>query len=120
MVKVPLGGGVKLGDMIGEPIHYVAIEATRLGERIEQQVLLEPPHHDDPIDSLAVRRETDGPISPAEEAPNLLVKRRRGAPVQDQFGFAGAPSQIGGRKVEIGVCYRALQLDDAVACYKDQ
>src|SRR3984893_17398541 len=110
MVKVPLGGGVKLGDMVGEPIHHVPIEATRLGERIEQQVLLEPPHYDDPIESLAARRKADGGVGGAVKAADFLIKRRRGAPIQDQFGFAGAPSQIGGRKVEIGVCYRAFQL----------
>jgi len=96
------------------------VEATRLGQRIEQQVLIEPPHHDDPIESLAVRRKADGASGAAEEAANLLVKRWRGAPVQYQFGFAGAPSQIRGRKVEIGIPYCPLQLEDAIACDKDQ
>jgi hypothetical protein len=76
--------------MVGKPIHYVPIEAARLGECIEQQGLVETPHHDDPIDSLAARREADGAVSPPEEAPNFLVERRRRAPVQDQFGFASA------------------------------
>jgi hypothetical protein len=106
--------------MVGEVIHDLPIEATRLGERIEQQGLIEPPHHDDPIDSLAVRRETYGAVGVAEEAANLLVERRRGAPVQDQFGFAGAPPKIRARKVEIAVRYRALQFEDALASDKDQ
>ncbi len=120
MVNTPLGGSVKLGNMVGELIHHLAIEATRLGEGIEQQRLVETPHHDDPIDSLAVRREADSAVSPSEEAPNLLIKRRRGAPVEDQLRLAGAPPEIRGRKVEIGVRYRALQLADTLACDKNQ
>ena len=115
-----LRSSVEGGDAVGEPIQYVPIEATRLGKRVEQQVLIEPPHHDDPIESLAVRRKADGACGAAEEAANLLVKRWRGAPVQYQFGFAGAPSQIRGRKVEIGIRYCPLQLEDAIACDKDQ
>src|SRR5205823_741082 len=87
MVEVPLGGSVKLGNMVGKLVHYVPIEATRLGERIKQQGLVETPHHDDPIESLAVRRKADGVVGAAEEAANLLVKRWRGAPVEDEFGF---------------------------------
>ena len=75
----------------------------RLGERIEQQGLVETPHHDDPIDRLAVRRKPMAPSAAAEDRPNFLIKRRRGAPVEDQFGLAGAPPQIRGRKVEIGI-----------------
>ena len=120
MVEALLGGGVKLGNMVGELIHYVPVETTRLGEGIEQQVLIEPLHHDDPIDNLAVRQETDGAVSPAEEAANFLVKRRRGAPVEDQLRVAGAPPEIRSRKVEIGVRYRALQLEDALARDKNQ
>ena len=117
---MPLGGSVKPGNMIGQPIHYLPIEAAGRGERIEQQRLIEPPHHDDPVESLAVRRKANGAVSPAEETPNLLIKRRRGAPVQEQFGFAGAPSEIRGREVQIGVGYRALQLEDALARDEDQ
>jgi hypothetical protein len=120
MVEMPLSGSVKLRNMIGKPIHCVPIEATRLGECVEQQALIETPHHDDPIESLAVWRETDGAASPSEEAPNLLIKRWRGAPVEDQLRLAGPSSQIRGRKVEIGVCYRALQLEDTLASDKDQ
>ena len=119
-LNTPLGGGVKLGNMVGELIHHLPIEATRLGEGIEQQRLIETPHHDDPIESLAVRREADSAVGPSEEAPNLLIKRRRGAPVEDQLGLAGAPPEIRGRKVEIGVRYRALQLEDTLACDKNQ
>jgi hypothetical protein len=106
--------------MVRKLIHYVPIEATRLGERIEQQGLVETPHHDDPIDRFAARRETDGAVSPPKEPPNFLVKRRRGAPVEGQLRLAGAPSQIHGRKVEIGIGYRALQLEDPLARDKDQ
>jgi hypothetical protein len=106
--------------MVGELIHYVPIEATRLGERIEQQGLIETPHYDDPIDRLAVRRETYAAVSPVEEPPNLLIKRRRGAPVENQLRLAGAPPEIRGRKIEIGIRYRSLQLEDAVTCDKDQ
>jgi hypothetical protein len=120
MVKALLGRGVKLGNMVGEMIHYVPIEATRLGEGIEQQGLIETSHHDDPIESLAVRRKADGAVSPPEEAPNLIINRRRGAPVKDQFRLAGAPPEIRGRKIEIGVRYRALKLEDALAGDKNQ
>ena len=120
MVQALLGGSVKLGDMVGELIHYVPIEATGLGECIEQQGLVETSHHDDPIDRLVVRRETDGAVRPAEETPNLLIKRGCGAPVEDQLRLAGAPPEIRGRKVEIGVCYRALQLEDTLASDKNQ
>jgi hypothetical protein len=120
MIEALLGRSVELGNMVGELIHYVPLEATRLGEGIEQQALIETPHHDDPIESLAVWRETDGAASPSEEAPNLLIKRWRGAPVEDQLRLAGPPSQIRGRKVEIGVCYRAFQLEDTLASDKDQ
>ena len=119
-LNTPLGGGVKPGNMIGQLIHHLPIEATRRGEGIEQQRLIETPHHDDPIESLAVGREADSAVSPSEEAPNLLIKRRRGAPVEDQLGLAGAPPEIRGRKVEIGVRYRALQLADMLACDKNQ
>jgi len=120
MVEALLGGSMKLGDMVGELIHYVPLEATRLGEGIEQQGLIETPHHDDPIESLAVRREADRAVSPSVEAPNLLIKRRRGPPVEDHLGLASAPPEIRGRKVEIGVRYRALQLADTLACDKNQ
>ena len=120
MVEVPLGGSVKLGNMVGELIHYVPIEATRLGECIEQQRLVETPHHDDPIESLAVRRKADGSVRAPKDATNFLVKRRRGAPVEAKLGLAGAPPKIRGRKVEIGVRYRALQLEDALASDKNQ
>src|SRR5260370_17961284 len=71
MIKVPLGGSVKLGNMVGKLIHYVPIEGTRLGERIEQQSLTETPHHEDPIESLAVRRKADGAAAPSQDAPTV-------------------------------------------------
>ena len=98
-INMPLGGNVKLGDVVGELIHDVPVEAAGLGECIEQQVLIETPHNDDPIESLAVRRKADRAVRAAEEAANLLVKRRRGAPVQEKFGFAGASPEIRGREV---------------------
>jgi hypothetical protein len=106
--------------MVSQLIHHFPIEATGRGEGIKQQRLIEPPHHDDPIESLAVRREADRAVSPSVEAPNLLIKRRRGPPVEDHLGLAGAPPEIRGRKVEIGVRYRALQLADTLACNKNQ
>ena len=120
VVKTPLRGSVEPGNMIGELIHRVPIEVARLGKRIEEQGLIEPPHHDDPIESLAMRRKADSAVCAAEKAANLLVKRRRGALVQDQLGLASAPPQIRGRKVEIGVGYCALQLEDAVARDENQ
>src|SRR5215469_5371462 len=120
MVEAPLGRSMEPRDMIGELIHYVPLETARFGECIEQQILVETPHDDDPIDSLTFWREPNGAASPAEEAPNLLVKRRCGTPVQSELGLTGTPPKLPGREVEIGVFYRALQLEDALAREKNQ
>jgi hypothetical protein len=106
--------------MVGQLIHHLPVEATRFREGIEEQRLIEPPHHDDPIESLAIRRKADVAVRAAEKAANLLVKRRRGAPVQELFGFAGAPPEICGREVEIRIRYRSLELEGALACEKNQ
>jgi hypothetical protein len=119
-VNMPLGGSVKPGNMVGQLIHYSPIEAARFGEGIEEQGLIEASHHDDPIESLAVRRKADGVVRAAEEAANLLIKRGRRAPVQDQLRLASSPPEIRGRKIEIGVGYRALQLENAVARDENQ
>jgi len=119
-VDMPRGRGMKLRNMVGQLIHYFPIEATRPRESVEQQALIEAPHHNDPIERLTVRSEIHGAISSAKEATNVLVKRRRGAAVQSELGLAGTPTEIHAREVEIRVFYRALQLEDALTRDKDQ
>jgi hypothetical protein len=53
-LEVPLGGSVKLRNVVGKLIHHGLVEAACLGERIEQKRLIETPHLDDPIESPAV------------------------------------------------------------------
>ena len=118
-VRALLGELMKAHDMVSEPIDNHWIEAARLGQRLEQQRLIEAPHHDDPFDRLALPRKADGTCRGLDQRANIEIKIGCRAPVQRQFSFAGPSAQLRGREVEIGVFYGALHLVDAVARDKD-
>ncbi len=52
-VQMPLGSLMESRDMVGELVHQPRTETPGLGERIEQQSLIEAPHYHDPIDGGA-------------------------------------------------------------------
>ena len=115
-----LGFFVKRSDVVGEPVHQRAVEPARARERVEHQLLVEAPHHDDPVERRPVidKPELSGRVMP--DPPQVQIKRGRGAAVQRQLGGARRPPLLGVRKIEIGQPDRALQLVGVAASQKDQ
>src|SRR5712671_1241155 len=73
-VQMPLGSRVEKRDMVGEFVHQLRTEATTLGQCIEQQSLIETPHHDDPIGGLARGGKGDGACRRADDAADLEIE----------------------------------------------
>ena len=119
-VRALLGRGVKLRDMVGERIYQRPVQFSRLGERIEQQRLVEPPHDDDPVNRRAVLGEGDFAGRIACQPAQIEIKRWRGAAVQHQFGRARRAPLLDGREIKVGQLDRAFELVGVVAGKKHQ
>src|SRR5262249_18029303 len=108
------------GNVVGELVHRPRLEAIVLGQRVEEQSLIEAPHHDDPIDRRAVRSKADAALRRAEKPASLLIKGGCGTPVDGQLGLASLPRQLDAGEVEIRKFYRPLQLVGVLTGEKDQ
>ncbi|HTW50892.1 MAG TPA: hypothetical protein VME45_03250 [Stellaceae bacterium] len=111
---------MKVGDVVGKCIEQSPVEPTPPGQRIEQQGLIETPHHDDPVERLAFGRKADSAYRTPGEPGDCEIKARCGPPVQQQFGLASPPPQLHRRKIEIREPDRALQLVGMIAGEKDE
>ncbi len=106
---------VELHYMRCERQHQRRGEAAGSGDVLQQQRLLEAPHHHDPVERLAFAGPVEGAVRPAHDRPDLQVELRCGAPVQRQFRGTGGAAPRDGGKIGIRVFDRALQLVGAVA-----
>ena len=58
MLGAGFGGGVECRDMIAETVDQVLVERRRLRERVEGERPIEAAHHDDPVERLALARQS--------------------------------------------------------------
>ena len=109
---------MKGGDPVGEVAHQRGRQPAVLGHAVEQRRLVEAAHHQHPVDR---RRRAEGQFARrgAAERADLEIELGCRAPVELKLGHAGQPAPLGGREIEVGVLYRALQLVRTVAGEKD-
>ena len=81
----------------------------RAGHGIEQAILGKTPHHQHPVDRLAMT-ERQSSVRLAADRFDAPIKCGGGAPVKRQFGLADGLALCRGGKVEIGQADRALEL----------
>jgi hypothetical protein len=120
MVETRLCGLMKSRDVVGELGHRGGTQSAGFGELVEQQRLIEAPHHDDPIDRRAGAREADLAIGAAGQSADLEIELGCRAPIESELALARHPAPLGGREIEIGVRQGSLELVGAVAGEKDQ
>ena len=89
------------------------------GQTVQQLVLVECLHLDQPVDDLAGAVEDQPAVSVARHRDHALIEVRRCPPVQRKFARARRFSELQRREIGIGEPDRALQLQGAVARQKD-
>jgi hypothetical protein len=62
VVEAWFGRHMEIGDLAGELVHQRRAQSAGLGERVEQQCLLEAPHDHEPIDRRPIFGEAHSPI----------------------------------------------------------
>jgi len=106
---------VKREQRFRQVFHVRARERSgRLGERVEQVVLFEAPHDDDPVDRLAVAVERQGAVRRPRDGRDFEIDIGRGAAVERQLLFAGKFARFGIGEIDIGQFNRAFELVDAI------
>lgn len=106
---------VEVPDAIGQVLHQRHRQPAIARHPIEQQVLIEAPHRDDPVDGLAVAVETEPAVVSARDLVEGQIDVGRGPAIDGELGAAGALAQCQGREIEIGEPDRALELEGPLA-----
>jgi hypothetical protein len=101
---------MEAGDTRRELQHQWRGQPAGARHLVEQLMLLEAPHHDDPIKRRPVVTPPNRSVRLPADRPDLQIQLRRGAAVQRQLRLARRPPQLRRRKIEVGVFDRALQL----------
>ena len=75
-IRTPLCARVQAHDRVGQALHQPGIQSMALGETVEEGVLIEPHHLDDPIDRLALPSQRQGAAGLACDRPYAEVEGR--------------------------------------------
>ncbi len=105
---------VEGGDCAGDALGKRVVQRTARGDAVEQPLLIEALHHDDPVHRRP-RPVDRQPFSLTRHPGGPEVELRRRAAVDPQFGGAGTFAQRQRREVHEGKLHGALQLVRAVA-----
>ena len=88
------GVAVEAGHRVGQVFHGIAVEAALLGQLIEQGILVEALHLDDPVDRIpGVAAQRKAAAASAHHRHDPVVDVGRGPPVHLELGLAKLPPQ---------------------------
>ena len=106
---------VELRDGGGKRGHQVEIQGIAAGQTVEQSVLIEAGHFDDPVHGLAGSPEREGSVRPADNGHDAAVERWRCAAVDADLGLAHRLAPRRGGKVQVVVLDGSLQFPGSPA-----
>jgi hypothetical protein len=107
--------GVKRGDLLRQIVHDHGREAAARGDAIEQHLLIEPGHLEQPFDRLTRSGQRQSIAIRAGHRHEASIQHRRGPPVQRKLGLERTPAPIERGEVEEAVAHCTLHLVRAVA-----
>ncbi len=106
-------------DDVRELRHQGEGQRALRGQAIEEAVLVEAPHHDDPVHGVADAADREAAVRLACDALGFQVDVRRRARVEADFSLARRAPQVDGGEVEKIVADGAFQFVRAVAREED-
>jgi hypothetical protein len=110
-----LGGGMKKLKSLRQPAEQRRIEPTASRAVVEQRVVGETAHFEQPVDSVAMPVDRQTTIGLARDRMQREIEIGCGAAVEPQFRFERRVAACGRREVEIVEAHRALELPRAIA-----
>jgi len=113
-----LGRRMEGMDAIGQVYEHLWIETAFARDRIEQGIIGESPHLEQPIDGLAVAANVKSSRCP-DDGVNGQVKIRRRSPIEPEFRFERRAATRRRRKIKIGIADGSFQFPRSVAGKKD-
>ncbi len=109
------GAPMQIGDNGGERDHHRAIELALFGQMVEQRVLIEALHVQQPFDGPAIAVERQTPVILAGDRHQPSVEVRCGSEVELVFGLQGRLPLGERREIKKAVANRTLELVGTVA-----
>ena len=101
MFRTRLRAPVQADDRVGQAFHEPGVQLTTLGQAIEERVLVEADHLDQPINRRARPADRERPTVFPSDGTHSQVQRGGGAAVEAHFGLAGGVSQLDRRKIHV-------------------
>ena len=111
--------GMQPRDRGSQRPHQLHAELLPGRQPIEQLVLIEPGHLEDPIHRRADAPECQSPAGFARHRHDAAIETRRGPLIEPQFRLAHRPAAIGGREVQVIVANGAFQLPGLASRQED-
>jgi hypothetical protein len=103
----------------GQTFHEPGIQLMPLGKPIEERLLVEPHHLDEPIDRRALPSDRERPASVTRDGSHSKVERGRRAAIEAYLRLAGSPPQLNRRKINIVESNGTFELVNPVARQPD-
>ncbi len=116
---VPGGLRVEPCDGLPERRHQADVQRASRREPVQQRLLIEPAHADQPLDGLAMSAEGELAVGLPGDGHHIEVQLRGGAPVQAQLLLAHGAPAFHGREVEVVVADGPLHLPRTIAGEED-
>ena len=107
--------GVKGRDLVGQLGHQRGRELAAHGHVVEEGVLVEAGHDQEPIHRLAIAIEREGAVRVARDRDYTEVEVGGGAAIDAQLRLADPAPQLDRAEIEVGKAHRALELVCAIA-----
>jgi hypothetical protein len=111
---------VKPSNLSGQRRHVVLRQGAVASHRVEQGLLLEPPHLDNCIDQGTCAVELQMSVRRARDGAHAKVQVRGGPAIEFKFPPATSEPLLGRREVEVGIPNSSLQLERAIVDQEDQ
>ncbi len=110
MVRTPLGSQMKLRDRRCQRAHQTEIQCAPARESIEESILIEAGHFDEPVDWWAGSAQRERSVRFTCDRHDAAIQVGSSATVDPHFGFAHRLPSLDGGEVQIVVQNRALEL----------
>ena len=112
------GPGVEAQDFCREVAHHAGCQPAVECQAVEQQRIVEAPHHHDPVAHRARTIERQ-PLRILGDRDDRQIKVRRGAAVDIQLRFAHGTPPFGGGEIHVVEANGALQLVGTIPSQED-
>ncbi|MFO0988452.1 MAG: hypothetical protein U1F37_13955 [Alphaproteobacteria bacterium] len=113
------GGLVEARDHLDRGRDMGRRQRAALGHAVEQRILLEAPHDDEPVERFARAADRERAVGAPHQRHDPAIELGRRAPVDAQLLLAGGAALLDRRVVDVGELHRALQLHRAIAGQED-